>query len=154
MDAVIRPALARDAVVLVDRFLLSTYAYQGAGRGMPLDTLRAINAAATGDIAPDLTLLLTMSLDDALDRMNQRGSTDRMEREDRAFHGRVQEAFLAAVDPAWQAEHPEIGPVVTVDGQGTPDDVTSRCLDVLARRWPERFGIAPTPALSAEPAHG
>ena len=136
---VIRPALAEDATVLVDRFLLSTYAYQGAGRGIPIDTLRTINHAATGGIAPDLTLLLTLPLDEALARAHARGDSDRMEREDRAFHERVHGAFLRATDTAWQAAHPEIGTVVTIDANGPADRVTLRCLDALASRWPARF---------------
>src|SRR5688572_512158 len=82
VETVIRPALAKDATVLVDRFLLSTYAYQGAGRGISLETLRAINHAATGGVTPDLTLLLTMPLDEALARVRARGDSDRMELED------------------------------------------------------------------------
>ena len=154
VESVIRPALEQDAVVLVDRFLLSTYAYQGAGRGMPLDTLRAINAAATGDIAPDLTLLLTMSLDEALQRMTERGSADRMEREDRAFHSRVHRAFGAAADVAWQAEHPEIGPVRTVDAHGTVDEVTARCVGALTMHWPARFAAPGSSSVPAEAARG
>ncbi len=129
---VIRPARARGAVVLVDRFLLSTYAYQGAGRGLALDVLRSINHAATGGLAPDLTLLLDLPLDEALGRVQARGIADRMEREGRAFHLRVQEAFHAATSAAWQAAHPEIGTIVTIDAEGRPDDVTMRCLAALA----------------------
>jgi dTMP kinase len=136
---VIRPALSRGAVVLVDRFLLSTYAYQGSGRGLALESLRAANRLATGGLAPDLTLLLTLSLDEAMARMHSRGSADRMERESLAFHTRVGEAFLAAADPLWQLEYPEIGPVVPVSASGAPDDVTARCIAELARRWPARF---------------
>lgn len=137
--SVIVPALARDAIVLVDRFLLSTYAYQGAGRGLPLESLRAINAFATGDVAPDLTLLLTLPLDVALARVAARGSADRMEQEAHAFHTRVQEAFLDASREEWQVQHPEIGVVEAVDASGSADDVLQRCLALLAARWPERF---------------
>ena len=140
VETVIRPALARDDVVLVDRFLLSTYAYQGAGRGIPLGTLCAINHAATAGLVPDLTLLLTMSLDDALARVRSRGSADRMEREDREFHSRVHRAFLQATASGWHVMHPEVGPVVTVDAAGLIDDVTTRCAAALAARWPARFG--------------
>lgn len=136
---VIRPALARGAVVLVDRFLLSTYAYQGAGRGLALDALRSSNQLATGGLAPDLTLLLSMSLDDSLARMHSRGSADRMERESVAFHERVTRAFIAATEPEWQTRYPEIGAVVTVDANGSIDDVTARCVARLAERWPSRF---------------
>lgn len=137
--SVIVPALARDAIVLVDRFLLSTYAYQGAGRGLPLESLRAINAFATGSVAPDLTLLLTLPLDVAFSRVAARGSADRMEREAHEFHTRVQAAFLDASREEWQVQHPEIGVVEAVDASGSADDVLQRCLALLAARWPERF---------------
>lgn len=139
---VIRPALERDAVVLVDRFLLSTYAYQGAGRGLPLEALRATNRFATGGLAPDLTLLLTMPLDDAMERMRSRGETDRLEREGDDFHRRVHAAFVAAADPSWQARHPEVGPVYPIDASGSPDVVTARCLEQLAASCPSRFAGA------------
>lgn len=129
---VVQPALARGAVVLVDRFLLSTYAYQGAGRGLPLDTLRDINHVATGGLAPTVTLLLSLPLEDALARMQARGVADRLEQESLAFHQRVQHAFHAATATEWQAKHPEIGPVYTIDASGTPDEVTARCLQQLS----------------------
>ncbi|MEO7520634.1 MAG: dTMP kinase, partial [Gemmatimonas sp.] len=106
VEAVIRPALADDATVLVDRFLLSTYAYQGAGRGIPVEALRAINHVATNGLTPDLTLLLALPIDDALARVRARGGADRMEREDRAFHVRVHDAFSLATSSAWQHAHP------------------------------------------------
>ncbi len=136
---VLRPALARGAVVVVDRFLLSTYAYQGAGRGLAVDALHSINHFSTGGLAPTLTLLLTMSLDEALARMQQRGTPDRMERETHAFHARVHGAFAESAASAWQLRHPEVGPVVTVDASGTEDVVTTRCMAQLELRWPDRF---------------
>ncbi len=129
---VVVPALARGETVLLDRFLLSTYAYQGAGRGLAMAQLREVNAFATGGLAPDVTLLLSMPLDAALDRMRSRGTADRLEQEDLAFHERVQRAFHNATDSAWQAKHPEIGPVYTIDATGTPDEVSQRCLALLA----------------------
>ena len=137
--AVITPALQRGAVVLVDRFLLSTYAYQGRGRALPLPALRDVNAFATGGLAPDLTLLLSLPHEESMARMRARGAADRMEREDDAFHQRVRAAFEAAVDPAWQRLHPEIGPVVAVDAGGEAAAVTARCVAALAARWPGRF---------------
>lgn len=139
---VILPALARDAVVLVDRFLLSTYAYQGAGRGLPLEALRATNHFATGGLAPDVTLLLTMPLEEGMRRMRARGATDRLEREGDDFHRRVLAAFDAAADTAWQDAHQEVGPVLPVDASGSPDVVTARCLEQLAASCPTRFAGA------------
>lgn len=139
VQAVIRPALAGDAIVLVDRFLLSTYAYQGAGRGLSLEVLQATNRFATGGLAPDVTLLLTMPLDAALARMNARGAADRLEREGVEFHRRVQAAFIEAASPVWQRGHPEIGPVYPIEASGSPDHVTARCLEQLAACCPTRF---------------
>ena len=140
---VIAPAMHRGAVVLVDRFLLSTYAYQGRGRGLSLTALREVNAFATGGLAPDLTLLLSLPLDESMARMHARGGADRMEREDAAFHQRVRAAFDEALQPAWQAEHPETGPVVAVDAGGDVELVTMRCLAALAATWPDRFSEGP-----------
>lgn len=143
----IEPGLASGAVVLVDRFLLSTYAYQGAGRGLPIPALRAINGFATEGLAPDMTLLLSVPANVALARLQARGEQDRMEREDEAFHARVREAFTAALSPAWQREHPEVGLVMEIDAHSDPDAVTARCLDALVQRWPERFAEAATALL-------
>jgi dTMP kinase len=136
----VRPALARGALVLLDRYLLSTYVYQGAGRGMDGGALRAINRFATGGLVPDLTLLLTLPLAEARHRARARLLPDRLEREAEVFHARVAEGFALASTPAWQAEHPECGPIVPIDALGTRDAVAARCIEALHRRWPEQFG--------------
>jgi len=153
---VIAPALHRGAVVLVDRFLLSTYAYQGRGRGLSLTALREVNAFATGGLAPDLTLLLSLPLDESMARMHARGGPDRMDREDAAFHQRVRAAFDDAVQPAWQAEHPETGPVIAVDAAGDAEVVTARCLAAFTAMWPLRFsgGLAEGSLSAVEVTHG
>jgi dTMP kinase len=140
----LRARIDAGAVVVLDRFFLSTYAYQIVGRGLPADDVRRANALAVDGLVPDLTLLLTCDDPDvARGRMLARGGLDRMEQESAEFHGRVTEAFLAAVDPAWQRAHPEVGPVARVDAAGTPDEVTARILASLAARWPETFGMLP-----------
>lgn len=136
---VIVPAIHRRALVLVDRFLLSTYAYQGSGRALDVPALRAVNAFATGGLSPDLTLLLRLPIEESMTRMHARGGADRMEREGDAFHRRVQAAFEEALQPSWQQQHPEIGPVVAIDAAGSADAVTARCWSALAARWPDRF---------------
>ena len=112
--------------VLLDRFFLSTYAYQIVGRGLPAEDVRVANRLATAGLMPDLTILLACDLDVARERMLARGELDRLEREDVDFHARVTNAFLAAADPLWQRAHPEVGPVVRVDGEGAEDAVTRR----------------------------
>ncbi len=139
IQQVIVPALAENKIVLVDRFLLSTYAYQGAGRGLSMAVLKSINSFATDGIVPDLTLLLTMPVDDALERLSNRGNADRMEREDRDFHARVANAFLLATTAEWQVANPELGPIASIEASLSSDEVMSQCLAALASKWPHRF---------------
>lgn len=140
VSTVIRPALERGDVVLVDRFLLSTYAYQGGGRGIDEAQLRSINAFATAGLTPDVTLLLTLPLEAALERATLRSVPDRIEREDRAFHERVASTFLKATNPAWQAAHPDCGHIVGIDATGSAEEVTNRCVAFLAQHWPSQLG--------------
>ncbi len=133
----VKPALARGAIVLLDRFLLSTYAYQIHGRGLPEAPVRAANALATDGLVPDLTLLFVMDPQTGLARVGARGAADRIERSDAAFHARVAAAFEAFTAPAWQAEHPECGPIVAIDGTGDAATVAARVHAVLGPRLPE-----------------
>jgi len=138
----IRPALESGAIVLLDRFFLSTYAYQGIGRGLPESDLRAANAIATQGLVPDLTLLLTMPVADGLARAVERGELDRMERAELAFHERVALAFETFTTSDWQAAHPECGPIVLVDATGSEAAVFDRVLGTLRTRWPGTFPVA------------
>jgi dTMP kinase len=99
---VIRPALARGAVVISDRYVDSSLAYQGAGRTLPVDEVSWVSTWATGGLKPDLVVLLDIEPTAGLRRVAARGgSADRLERESLAFHERVRLAFLdlAAADP-------------------------------------------------------
>ena len=101
VDEVIRPALARGALVLCDRYADSSLAYQGAGSGVPMDELRAVQRFATGGLAPDLTILLDLPVEVGLRR--KRAEITRFEAfQDIAYHERVRAAFLgfAAAEPA------------------------------------------------------
>ena len=96
----LRPRLAAGEVVLVDRYDLSTMAYQVAGRGLDAAAVRAANALATGGLAPDVTLVLDVDVATGAARQRSAGkSPDRMEHEDRAFHERVSAAYRAAAGP-------------------------------------------------------
>jgi dTMP kinase len=139
VDRVVRPALARGAIVLLDRFFLSTYAYQVTGRGLPEAEVRAANQLAVGGLIPDLTIMLRLPTTEGLARVARRGTHDRLERADRAFHERVAEAFTTFTDAGWQRAHPECGPVVAVDAVAGVAEVFERIVEVLRRRWPESF---------------
>jgi dTMP kinase len=97
---VIRPALARGAVVLCDRYDLSTEAYQIAGRGLDAAAVRDANRLATGGLRPELTLVVDVPAAVGRARQAAQGKApDRVERADAAFHERVAAAFRAAAGP-------------------------------------------------------
>ncbi|TDA68649.1 MAG: dTMP kinase [Clostridia bacterium] len=89
---VIRPALETGAVVICDRFLHSTLAYQGYGRGLPLGVLLELNRAATAGLEPDHTFVLDVDVAEGLQRVGR--TRDRLEAEDISFHQRVRQGFL------------------------------------------------------------
>ncbi len=116
VEAVVRPALRRGAVVVTDRYVDSTLAYQGAGRQLGVAELERVARWATGDLRPHLTVLLDLEPEAGLGRFAGR---DRIEGESVAFHRRVREAFLgmAAADPAHY---------LVLDARAPADEVTGR----------------------------
>ncbi len=125
---VIRPALAAGQLVLCDRYFDSTYAYQGYGRGLPLDVLREITRFATGGLLPDVTLYLDVLPEVGLQRRVQGGGEiNRLDREALAFHERVRAGYLelARQEPArW----------VQVDASGAIAAVQAELRQQLSRR--------------------
>ncbi|MFV0924770.1 MULTISPECIES: dTMP kinase [Pseudomonas] len=99
---VIRPALARGAIVLCDRFTDATYAYQGGGRGLSVERIATLETFVQGDLRPDLTLVFDLPVEVGLSRAAARGRLDRFEQEGQAFFQAVRQAYLAraAADPA------------------------------------------------------
>jgi dTMP kinase len=99
--AVVRPALARGSVVISDRYIDSSLAYQGAGRTLPVSEISWLSTWATGGLKPDLVVLLDVDPTVGLRRISGRGQPDRLEGETIGFHERVRYAFLdfANADP-------------------------------------------------------
>lgn len=95
VDTVVWPALRRGEVVVTDRYVDSTLAYQGAGRSLDLAGLEQVARWATGDLRPHLTVVLDLEPDAALSRFEGR---DRIEGESLEFHQRVRTAFLRLAD--------------------------------------------------------
>ncbi len=140
VDQIVRPALAKKIVVIVDRFFLSTYAYQIAGRGLDETDVRAANHLATAGLVPALTLLLRLPLGESLGRLERRHTgPDRMERSSREFHERVAAAFDRFETPAWQATHPECGPLRPIDAMGSEQQVFDRLKAAVIDAWPGSF---------------
>lgn len=98
VDEVVRPALERGDWVLCDRFVDSTVAYQGYGRGLDLSLIERLNHIATAGLTSDLTLWLHLEVEVGLARSQRRGALDRMETADTLFHQRVQQGFAALAD--------------------------------------------------------
>jgi dTMP kinase len=122
----IEPLLAQGTWVLLDRFVDSSLAYQGAGRGLGIEEVAALNAFATGGITPDRTLLLRISPATGRSRQRDRDETpDRVEREDDVFFARIVAAYdaLAEADPRR---------IRVLDADSPPDQVLSLALDTLA----------------------
>lgn len=102
VEEVIRPQLAAGKVILCDRYIDSTLAYQGYGQGESLETLRSLLDFATGGLRPDLTVLLDIDSDQGLRRKQTSGEWTRMDAFTLAYHQRVRQGYLemAAQDPA------------------------------------------------------
>lgn len=135
VDEVVRPALARGSIVIADRFELSSFAYQGYGRGVPLDDVRRVNTFATGGLRPDLTLLLDVDPQEGAARRVRAGAVaDRIESAGALFHAAVARAYrlLSETEPG----------VCRVAGDAPPEVVQERIRELLRERFPETFPTA------------
>jgi dTMP kinase len=132
----IKPALLRGSVVLCDRFSDSTFAYQGFGRGLDLQWLRAANKVATGGLTPDLTLVLDLPVSVGLARRRAgRGQQNRLDREKERFHQKVRRGFLALA-----AEQPGRMTIVNTNrpAQAVRDELTEIMVGWIGRARPRR----------------
>lgn len=137
----IDPALRDGVIVLMDRFFLSTYAYQIAGRGLDEQQIRQANSLATAGHVPDLTIVIDVPPGAGLARAEARSSKDRMERADDDFHKRVSGAFALFASDSWQHDHPECGPIMKVDGTKSPEIVQNEIVGILAQNLREDFSM-------------
>ena len=122
---VIRPALQRGAVVVCDRYLDSSVAYQGAGRNLGMDAVRELSLWATHALLPDLTVVLDIDPEVGLARLDSR---DRLEAQPLDYHRRVRQAFLdlAAADPSRY---------VVIDAMQDPDVMAAQIREAVDARW-------------------
>jgi len=126
---VLRPALDAGEVVITDRFVDSSLAYQGAGRTIPLDDVRMLSRWATEGVKPDLTVLLDLPPEVGLARARGRAVADRLESESLDFHQRVRQTFLALAES-------EPDRYLVVDARRSPDEIAAairvRVTDLLS----------------------
>ena len=123
----VRPALARGLVVLCDRHVESSLAYQGYGRRLSLDAIRSLAELATGGLRPDAIVLVDVPVELGLARARKRGAQDRLEAELLEFHERVRAGYdtLLAQEP---------GRWLRIDGRGSADAVFESLWRGLAAR--------------------
>ena len=123
---VIRPALATGKWVLCDRFTDATYAYQGGGRGIPMERIGVLEDWVQGALRPDHTLLLDMPVAAGLERAGARSEPDRFEQEQHGFFERVRETYLARarLEPAR---------IHVIDASPALDKVQAQIAQVLQR---------------------
>lgn len=126
----VRPALDAGRVVVCDRFVDSSIAYQAFGRGLPRDFVFDVSHWATGGLTPDLTLLLDLPVREGLARAT-RTACDRIEAESEEFHERVREGYLALADE-------EPSRIVTVDASGPVEAVAEKVSALVLARLHER----------------
>ncbi len=130
---VVRPALAAGKVVLADRFDLSTFAYQGFGRGLDLDQVREANAMATGGLKPDLSLVLDLPVEEGLARKGGGQEGDRIEKEGVSFLSKVLKGYRTLAE--------EDERVRLIPAMGTMAEVQKLLRLALAEAFPETFSF-------------
>ena len=130
IEEVLKPQLAVGAIILCDRYINSTIAYQGYGRGFSLDLIDQLNFIATGGLKSDLTLWLDVDVEVGLERTKTRGVVDRIEQAGLEFHERVQQGYtqLAKAQPQQ---------IVRVDANLSEAAVQEQIQQILVQRLTE-----------------
>ena len=136
-EQVIDPALKKGDLVVADRFVASTYAYQGAAGGIPFEEIEAAAKIAMYGVEPDATLIFDVDQETAASRLNP--LLDRMEAKGAQFHARVREGYRSLVE-----SDPEGKRYLKVDAKGTPDEVFANIKSVLTRRFLDSNAAAST----------
>lgn len=125
VNELIRPALAAGKIVLCDRFIDASIAYQGYGLGYTIEQVRSINQQATNHLTPDRTYLFDLTVSESKQRMMDRGALDRIEQRDDAFRQRVYDGFMTLA-----VQEPER--IQLVDANQSIESLqTELCQDVL-----------------------
>ena len=124
---IVKPALEQGKVVFCDRFVHSSYVYQGIGRGLGLDRIVKLNELAVGEYMPEFTIFLDLSPEQAFKRKGGADKTDRMENTDYAFHVSVYNGYKQLI-----ADNPDKFEVV--DASGTKEQTQGKLREILVRR--------------------
>lgn len=120
----IQPLLDNDYIVLSDRYVLSSLAYQGHSRGLGIETIMEINEFAMGDTYPDLVLFFDVDPEIALSRKYINREGDRLENEGKEFHNKTYEGYEKAIEKYSKN-------IVKIDANGTVEETLKNCIDVV-----------------------
>lgn len=123
----INPLLEEKAIILCDRFVLSSLLYQGIGRELGVDEIKAINDFAIGNLKPDITLFFNIDYKTALERKRKNFIADRLENEDNSFHKKIFDAYME-LSEKYKDE------IVTIDASLSIDEVVDSCLRVIKKQ--------------------
>lgn len=124
LDKVVTPALSENKWVLCDRFTDATYAYQGGGRGFDTAPIETLENLVQGELRPDLTLLLDVSVDIGLERAGKRSEPDRFEKEKHDFFERVRQTYL-------QRANAEPTRITVIDASKSLENVQDQIRDAM-----------------------
>jgi len=126
VEETILPALNENKIVLCDRFLISSLAYQGVGRGLGIENVRNINDFAINGVFPDFVLFFNVDPITTLKRKSSLDTADRLEKEGNNFHERVYNGYKEILNSEKNIE--------IIDATQSVEDVFSQCIEVLKRR--------------------
>ena len=124
---IVKPALEQGKVVFCDRFVHSSYVYQGIARNLGLDKIVKLNELAVGEYMPEFTIFLDLSPEQAFKRKGGADKTDRMEAVDYDFHATVYQGYKRLID-----QHPEQFEVI--DASGSKEQTQAKLREILVRR--------------------
>ena len=133
VEELIRPALATEKIVLSDRFLLSSFVYQGYAGGIPSDELKTTGRIATTSVMPDLSIILDIPYETALERRGCRAEPDRMEKKGEAYHRRVREGFLQLAQSDSRC--------VVVDARPPIDEIETKIRKIIREIFGKEAGM-------------
>ena len=128
---VIKPALEEGKIVVCDRFIHSSVAYQGYGRGLGKERVLEINKHAMGDCLPDITFFIKIDPDRAFDRMNTLKERDRLETQEQAFYDRLFQGYLRILED-------EKDTIIPIDAKGTKyetkEDILKKAKEIFKEK--------------------
>lgn len=132
VNQVIKPNLEKGNIVISDRYVHSSYVYQGIARALGYDEIVNLNEFATEGIMPDITFVLMLEFDKWLERKATRKSLDRIEKEDVAFFKSIHEGFETLTKEK---------NIYYIDANGTPEEIHEKIVEILETKMNEKYGL-------------